>query len=274
MDLFFIATFLCIAMQMFIFLIGKGKWYAGDEDLGRYMGTFNDPNQLGFFVMSRFFILYVIFNHLEHKTPTIKIFTLIAFIMTFVLVFEAASTGMLLGLTVFLVAWIISKCVTSKNTVYNIIMVIVIIAAVFLFLGGDKLIFKNSFIIDRLQVKINKITNGGFIKDRNLQAFFTETYYILFGFGEGAFGRLDGISATDELHSSVLGLLFYYGIIPFIILSVWVFRNLKHANKMDFCVYIALFVEMLTLINHRQSSLWILFVLPSVLALDKGKIDG
>ncbi len=264
---FFIATFICIAMQLFVFIIGAGEWYAGKKDLGRYMGTFNDPNQLAFFVMSRFFILYVMFNHIQKKTKMIKLITFIAFVMTFVLVVESASTGMLLGLTVFAVVWLVTKCFISRNVVLNVFVLLAFVLLVFIITGGDRLIFtgSNNFISTRLEEKLFKLSSdGGFIKDRNLGAFFAKPYYILFGAGEGGWGRFIDVASLGELHSSVLGLLFYYGIIPFIILIIWVVKNLRNAKKMDFCVYIAILVEMFTLINHRQASLWILFILPSI----------
>ena len=45
-----------LLIQLAVFLAGKGKYFG---DSYRYMGTYNDPNQLGFAVLSTIFILYL-----------------------------------------------------------------------------------------------------------------------------------------------------------------------------------------------------------------------
>ena len=266
---FSVVTFLLIVLQVGIYFTGKGRWYDDVVD-GRYMGTFNDPNQLAFFVMSRFFILYIIYNHVKEKKLWNKLLTFVAFVLTLFLIIKSASTGMLLGLGTFAAVWFINYCLSKKIGLKVLILLLAVLAvAGFVIAGGDKLIFKNSFISDRLKDKLGKMSGddwfSGFVKDRNLGAFFEKPYYLLFGAGEGGWFRFVDVAVKNELHSTILGLLFYYGIIPFIILVVWIAKNLKHAKKMDFCVYVAIFVEMLTLINHRQAALWMLFILPMVL---------
>ena len=278
---FSVATFLCIAVQFVIYFLGLGRWMDGVED-GRYMGTFNDPNQLGFFVMSRFFILYIAYNHLKKQTKLVKFGLFAAFVMTGFLVVQAATTGMLLGLGVFLGCWGVEFVIANfhKAKFFFPLVLVVIFAFAFLAFGGGKLlnldILEGSFIGQRLEEKLNKVSgeNGfyGFLKDRNLLAFFEKPYYILFGFGEGDFQRFVEMrigATSNEMHSTVLGLLYYYGFIPFLILCIWVINNLRGVKRKDICVYLALFLEALTLINHRQAALWILLILPFVLSRNK-----
>ena len=263
---FFVATFLCIFIQVLVYLSGSGRWYGGL----RYMGTFNDPNQLAFFVMSRFFIMFIIYSRVCYENKINFLLMVLSFVMGIFLIMQSASTGMLLGFGVFCVAWLVNYCIANRKN-KKVILMILFIACVVAFLGcgGDKLLFKDSFISDRLKEKLNKMSDSsgnGFIKDRNLGAFFYKPYYILFGAGEGGFVRFIDVAANGELHSTILSLLFYYGIIPYCVLLVWIFRNLKKITILEFSIYIAIFIEMLTLVNHRQSSLWILFILPSVLS--------
>lgn len=268
---FFMTTFLCIAIQLIIYFLGQGRWYAEE----RYMGTFNDPNQLAFFIMSRFFILYIIYNHLKRKNFIKKAIVFFAFCMTIFLIIQSASTGMLLGMGIFVISWLIYsffslKAILKYVLVLSGVFVVILLLLINEFEALNISIAESNFIFDRLKGKIEEMSgqNGfaGFIEDRNLQAFFNAPYYMLFGIGEGAFNRFIALgSAGDELHSSVLGLLFYYGLIPCFFLLKWAKNNLKNKTKADICVYLALFVEMLTLINHRQASLWLILILPSVL---------
>ncbi|MBQ8658077.1 MAG: hypothetical protein IJ506_02995 [Clostridia bacterium] len=266
---FFFTTFFCIFIQAVIYLIGTGRWYSTD----RYQGTFNDPNQLAFFVMSRFFILYIIYNHLKAGKIYEKIFLFVAFLLTMLLIVKSASTGMLLGMGVFAAIWLIHTFLSLQAT-GKVIALIVGVAVFGFFLLVDTFALDIQIaedLFNRLEGKFNKMSGEnafeGFVKDRNLQAFFNAPHYIMFGSGEGAFDRFISVgSSGNELHSSILALLFYYGIVPFVLLCIWVKDNLKNKTKADICVYLAIFAEMLTLINHRQASLWILFILPAVLA--------
>ena len=274
LDGFFIATFLCIAIQFLIYLSGRGRWLDG---VGvRYMGTFNDPNQLAFFVMSRFFILYIMFTYQNINTKMRLILTIVSFIITVFLVVQSASTGMLLGLAVFSVAWLVRYYIISKPTKKVIFSFCAILFVLIFFLvGGDKLLniqlFGGEFISDRLEHKLGLADGGGLtalINDRCLGPFFAKPYYTLFGAGEGGFYRfIDVGSRGGEMHSTILGLLFYYGIIPYIILYKWIKVNVKGVKGAAWVVFIALFVEMLTLVNHRQASLWIIFILPNLLMI-------
>lgn len=263
---FFFVNFACIVIQFLIYALGIGRWYYGD----RYMGTFNDPNQLAFFLMSRFFIIFIIYSRLNKQRIKDKFLVAISLILTLFLIVQSASTGMLLGMVVFFIAWLWSYFFNKNfNLKTGVIIVVLICLVAFLCLGGDKLILKESFISERIKEKIAMLVgNGqsnGFIYDRNLGAFFYKPYYILFGAGEGGFFRFTDVARDLELHSTILSLLFYYGIVPYIILSVWVIKNLRQLSKVEISIYIAIFIEMFTLVNHRQASLWILFVLPSVL---------
>lgn len=264
---FFVATFLCVFIQVLVYLSGRGRWYG---DGLRYMGTFNDPNQLAFFVMSRFFIMYIIYSRVCNENKINFLLMSLSFVMSIFLIMQSASTGMFLGCGVFCIAWLVNYCVANRKNKKVILMILFIACmVVFLGFGGDKLLFKDSFISDRLREKLNKMSDSsgnGFIKDRNLGAFFYKPYYILFGAGEGDFIRFTDVAANGELHSTVLSLLFYYGMIPYCILLIWVFKNLKGITILEFSIYVAIFIEMLTLVNHRQSSLWILFILPSILS--------
>lgn len=264
---FSFATFACIVIQFAGYFTGQGRIF-GTE---RYMGTFNDPNQLAFFIMTRFFIIYMIHTHLHAQSVYSGIFTLLAFGFSLFLIMQSASTGMFLGLGIFVVCWAIRYCFQKRSFAKALLFWLVLaFAACLLVKYRDKIFSADSYIFSRLEQKTDNMSGEGgleaYIKDRNLGAFFHKTYYILFGAGEGGWFRFTDVAELGELHSTVLSLLFYYGIIPYILLIFWIVKNIKHSSKLDWCIYIALFIEMLTLVNHRQASLWILFILPSVIS--------
>jgi len=130
-------------------------------------------------------------------------------------------------------------------------------------------------ILDRLEQKINKFSGQGnelngldaFLHDRQLHKVVTFPYYMLFGSGEGEFGRFIQSGDRDEIHSTFPSMLFYYGLIPFCLLLYWIFLQLRGIRFEIWAIYIALFLESFTLLNQRQPFFWLLLILGSHPAL-------
>ncbi len=74
------------------------------------------------------------------------------------------------------------------------------------------------------------------------------------------------------MHSTLLGILFYYGILPFLVLMRWLRLNLRGVRKVLLPVYFALFIESMTLANQRQPVLWILILLGSLHFTEKNDL--
>ena len=85
---------------------------------------------------------------------------------------------------------------------------------------------------------------------------------IFYGAGEGYFNRFPSARyINNEIHSSILGPLFYYGIVPCTIWFIWIAKQLKGIKRELWAAYIALIVESVTLVNNRQPFFWMIFVL-------------
>lgn len=256
-----------LLVQLAVYFIGAGRWMGNTT---RYMGTYNDPNQLAFAVLTTYCLIYCLSRKINAK------YRFAYFTIAFFLILQTSSTGMFMGLAFLVVSEIYFKLSTiekkSIKVLYSFFLIIitamVILLAVYLVFFGDELEF-DSNIFQRIQAKLNKGDNvvDGLIEDRNLTGFFEYPENILYGSGEAQherFRRTDG-----ELHSTWLGLLFYYGVIPFGFLISWIKGNLKNVDKYIIPVYISIFVEALTLINHRQPSFWALIVLGSFIVNKK-----
>ncbi|WP_294475548.1 hypothetical protein [uncultured Ruminococcus sp.] len=140
-----------LLIQLAVFLLGKGEYFGNSY---RYMGTYNDPNQLGFAVLSTVFILYL----LDSK---IYIYLLISGF----LIVQTASTGMIIALMILIVFYILN---TNEGKKY--LALTFLIGGVFLFVFDYRIDLQG--IIDHMRVedKINKSNNIllSFIEDRNM----------------------------------------------------------------------------------------------------------
>ena len=85
---------------------------------------------------------------------------------------------------------------------------------------------------------------------------------LLYGAGEGYYSRFpSALFTNNEIHSSIFGPLFYYGIIPCSIWFLWTAKQLKNIKPELWCAIIALIIESITLVNNRQPFFWMIFVL-------------
>lgn len=255
-------------IQLAIYCLGLGEYMGGTY---RYMGTYNDPNQLGFAIISTFFILYI----LNAKR------LIVYFVISTFLLFQTSSSGMLLSITVLTVFWVLTQVKSMNLSTLRIPKMAVIgigIVAICLLIVA----YKNLNIIDmiginwehfRVEEKMNKGSNPilSFLKDRNMMIITEHPEFFLFGLGEGYTDRYFGY--YGELHSTVISLCYYYGIFPFFILVKWVIDNIKSIPLRVLPVYIAIFIEALTLVNHRQPSFWMIIILASFNISKMGQKD-
>lgn len=253
-------------IQLIIFFVGAGRWLGTT----RYMGTYNDPNQFGFAILTTYCLIYCISRKIDTKCRWVY------FIITLFLIIQCSSAGMLMGISLLIISEIYFKINTINNrgtkVLYSFFLIFVTIIAVICVLyiyTLDGEIKTDSDFIQRVLAKFEKEESvfQSFVVDRNLQGFFDNPKYILYGSGEGAMLRF--YKNGGELHSTWIGLLFYYGVIPFCVLIWWIRDNLKNIDKYIIPVYICVFIEALTLINHRQPSFWLLIVIASCISSKK-----
>lgn len=254
---------LAIITQFVLYLLGKGRYF-----FGRYSGTFNDPNQFGYYILMCLFLIYV-FQHLNKEKMHVAWIVLPGY-----LILLSQSSGMLVGYAVFLAFFIWKLTGDSSNTIKTITRV----AAVFFLLFSMLLLFTvndlsqfdnlNNTRISGFRRIINRLSRVGslkdffesFVRDRSLSRVIENPTGLLYGTGEGMWSRY---SAGNEIHSSMISLCFYYGIIPYSLWALWIKSNLQNLSPALSCVYVAHIAEAFTLANHRQPFFWIMFVLAS-----------
>lgn len=240
-----------IIMQLIIFILGLGRYFSYPS---RYKGTFNDPNQFGYYILTMTLVIHLTSNYLEKKV------NLIYFLIPLYLIYLSGSTGMMLGLLIFTVTKFIIHYKFKNQLFIFVILTILII----LIIGNeyDRLV-KYGLVNERLLRKLDGVNNLGdiaykFIIDRNLYQILVNPFGFIYGTGEGYFERYGSIL---ELHSTMIGLFYYYGFIPYLLLLRWIKLNLKDMDKNNIPIAISLIFTAFTIVNHRQPFFWGLLVL-------------
>ncbi len=268
-----------IFIQLFIMLGGYGRIFTEywDEGAIRYMGSFNDPNQLAFFTFAALLLVFSI--NAGRRTAkghfADKIHLSAVTVAAVLIIIKTKSTGIMLGLMIFVSLLMCCALFNayrqgriSQRQIALIIVtgVLITVALVYLVMPpADFDVHVTEYnIFTRIQEKLWKLSQGGiigFFIDRGADRIVTHPEYMLFGAGEGGFARfmtLDG--KVNELHSSLLSILFCYGIVPTLLICKWCIDALKKKNMWQLCAACALILESMTLINYRQPLFWFLLM--------------
>ena len=263
-----------LVVQSFILVTGIGRYY----DSFRYMGTFNDPNQFAYFILISYSFIYLL-SYMENKKSLLWI------LVSLILIVASGSTGMLLGLCTFIVLYVIKNrkhimiFFQSKKRQLLLICAIIFLLAPFVYLIlprhylASRKIFNIDHVTERVEQKIDKASNHSklnLFEERGYDRIYYYPYYVFFGAGQGADSRWAKATLQNEIHATFPSILFYYGIIPLIILLYWIYSHLKNLDKSRKVIYIALFIESFTLLNQRQPLFWLIIILGSFLSLKKG----
>jgi len=215
----------------------------------RYVGTLNNPNQFAFFVFASFLVMYVISVSGKYS---VKI-RIIDYGMVLYLVILSASMGVLIGVTTLIVATLVFTIPKRKLPLIVSSLALGALLVFFLFdIDTDEL-----FVTTRIEGRADA-TAVTFFEDRSLERVYLYPQYLLFGSGEGAHQRF---GARTEMHSTWLSVVFYYGIIPFLILLTWMKGNLKNMDIKYLPVIIAIIVDSVGRITQRQPFIWAILIL-------------
>ena len=270
-------TIINIIFQLFVFgLKLGGRLYGGY----RYMGTFNDPNQFSFFLFSSFLLIFVLLSYLNRqKNPHTQAGKYFLFAVVIFLIFQGSSTGAFLGIMGFALSIFLAFS-TKDNGPWRVVLRLFFIGFIILSvliliatltspsLLGSKVQSEN-FLIQRIVEKIDKFASGGLftiLDDRQVSRVYYFPQNLFYGAGEGLYGRFV-LSEPLEIHSTIIALWFYYGLIPIVLLGSWIKTKLTGIPKSLYPVFIGLLLESMMLANQRQPVLWILIILGDISSL-------
>lgn len=246
--------------QILVRLLGFGRLF-----FGRYSGTFNDPNQFGYYVFMCILIIYTV-DFLRRQE-----FHILWIVVSGYLIALSQSSGMLVGFAVFLLlfAWKMTGALQSsvRYIIRFVVVFLLVIAILMLFTTGDlSLLGAYHGRFSGLRRLLNKLSSGStvsdfinfYLRDRSLTRVIENPSGLMYGTGEGMWSRY---TTNNEIHATMVSLCFYYGIFPYICWVLWIKNNLRSLHPALFCVYVAHIAEAFTLANHRQPFFWMLFVL-------------
>lgn len=188
----------------------------------RYNGLFNDPNQMAFWILSTCAIyIYISKNNFK------KIFV---YFLALFLILLTMSRSASIGFLMLTLGFIFSQKgdLNKRILVFFGTLVCFSLLGYFLYILGvfDSVVLR---FVEGLDQRNSQVEGRGLLN------FLDYPQYLIFGAGQGAHWLYN--PADNEIHSTWLGILFYYGIIGislFLIFLYQIFKNLSFSNKMIF----------------------------------------
>lgn len=254
-----------LMIQFLIYSSGIGRLYyeLWEEGATRYMGTFTDPNQFGFYI----FIVLLFAYLTKHEKVDAYLFPITS-VMGIFLIIQSKSLAAFLGLAV-LYALALLRFISEKFRVNKLILCVMLIltttGVVYYFIPTSDFRIENVeyTTVNRIRYKIYNIIYADGIKDilreRAAEKIINYPEYFIYGAGEGNYERYYP-EPVNEIHSSFINLFFSYGLIPFAILMGWFKKRLKGLNAVSLVCFITILIESMFLVNYRQALFWVLWI--------------
>ena len=254
-----------LMIQFLVYSSGLGRLYyeLWEEGATRYMGTFTDPNQFGFYI----FIVLLFAYLTKHEKVDTYLFPITSAMGIF-LIIQSKSLAAFLGLAV-LYTLALLRFISEKFRVNKVILCVMLIltttGVVYYFIPTSDFRIEDVeyTTVNRIRYKIYNIIYADGIKDilreRAAEKIINYPEYFIYGAGEGNYERYYP-EPVNEIHSSFINLFFSYGLIPFAILMGWFKKRLKGLNAVSLVCFITILIESMFLVNYRQALFWVLWI--------------
>lgn len=256
-----IAIWGCLLVQLCVYSTGQGNY----TYFPRYSGTFNDPNQMAYWLLCSFAIL-VLLGWKNKTTPLISMIAL--FIYLFLLALTMSRSAFLGGCI--LLATVFARYIFRLSRTYlyfSLIFMALFLPIVIYSLNQlENINFTDIELLKRVFETdvVDQADERGYTRIVN----FPE--YLLLGSGQGGHERFNQNKIPEfislEMHTTWGGLLHYYGIIGFSIILTFLVKLFNGADKYLLFIIISTFVYGFSTYSFRTPIFWILLAVAAYCA--------
>jgi len=247
----------------------------------RFVGSFNDPNQLGYWLLCVFVGSMLATTKPKWFTP---ITTLLLFAVVVVLIVLSGSRSAIFGFITLLIAvigWLIAglrENEASRLRLRYFLLVIVFLVFASLLVGWYLYVEQADFK-RAVDVLIRRVFRENYSEQLDIRGYTHMSnfpQYLLFGAGHADVGRFSRWNV--EIHSSIVAPLFYYGVIGFGLLFSFFYLLVKDRLRgWALVAFAAPFVFGLFTYGLRNPIFWVMLAVVYTLPLktvSRARLDG
>jgi len=221
----------------------------------RETGSFNNPNQLGYWSLLSSCYLLVLNYGRRMKWIDIIFFLLCGYIVT-----EALSRAVIVSYALILGTFFIGNYMSYAT---KIIMAGVVVFYTFFqvaVLNNPKFIIENFEVIQKVAERIETIEDegSGLLVERGYDRIINHPEYLFFGAGEGAYWRFSNLGVRGlELHSGLGTILFSYGLFGLALFGAFVFTIFQRAPILLWVTLASIMAYGITHQHVRFTGFWL-----------------
>lgn len=206
----------------------------------RYNFFFNDPNQLAFWVLCSLSIYLLKPNKMS----------ILVISLGFFIVMSSMSRSAILGLVFILIGYTFfyNFKYDLKKIFTKVFAILFLFISIFIILNTNQDEFK--YILDRF-VETDVEDQADI---RGYTALLKYPEYLFFGAGQGEYYRFS--STNHEIHSTWAGLLFYYGVVGFIIFIFFLWSIWTKLSLYEKIIFLAPLIYGFSTYGLRTSIFW------------------
>lgn len=232
-----------LALALVIYYSGLGRY----DFPPRYNGYFNDPNQMGLWLLC---ITGARILLLGKASPSIRMD--LALVMSLILAFATESRSTIIGLFFVFSGYLTSRIASSSKLMKAIIIPLTLFTISLAVTKSENLaeLYQNQSVAQRF----DEINLEDDLYERGWYRLIDYPEYLIFGAGQGRHFRFN---SEVEIHSTWAGILFYYGIIGFILFFYPVIQQIKALGASQKFVIIAPLAYSLTTFSARTPIFWL-----------------
>lgn len=235
----------------------------GDQGYGRTMGTFNDPNQMGYWALLTAVCFFVV-----REGPRLRLTDLLALGLAGLIIFLSVSRAAILGFS----ALVMLVALFSRLDPRRVLPCVVILVAALMLTHFADLGLDQSYqgVFDFAQKRFaSKDTANDSLAERGYGRLWLFPEYLLFGAGDGEYTLR--FNLANETHSTVGSILFAYGIVGLTLFGLLLFVLVRRADWFRTTLLIPVMIYGIAQQGVRFSMFWTFLAL--VFALSQTEDD-
>lgn len=252
---------LCILIILSLWAFG---YLRTDIQNMRFIAQFNDPNQMGHWLLCAFVGICLLSSRgvLSNRYIQLGLLLIIALLIS-----AAGSRSATIGLVPLAIGFIWLRFFREKTDFSKPVLYVILIV----FISSLIVVFSTSVNKHALppeqkssltqEIPANRILSTEWVVEAKLRGYFRPIEYpqnLLFGAGHGDEARFN---SPYEIHASLLGVFFYYGIVGFFLFLGFLYQVFRRLNWPEAVMLSAPFVYGFFTYGLRTPIFWVLMAI-------------
>lgn len=220
----------------------------GDQGYGRAMGTFNDPNQMGYWALLTAVSFFVV-----REGRALRLADLLALLLAGLVVFFSVSRAAILGFSTLVALVALFSRFNPRRVLAGLaVLVVAVMLTRMVDVGLDQ---SYQSVLNFAEKRFaSKDTANDSLAERGYARLWLFPDYLLFGAGDGLYPQR--FNLANETHSTIGSILFAYGIVGLTLFGILLYVLVRRANWFRITLLLPIMIYGIAQQGVRFSMFW------------------